>query len=99
LNDSIQYVKIEKGLYVQGENKYVDNQIFKTKEEPTPSAEYPAVFVIGKMLKNTPENYTDVRGLVTADYQEFLEKEWIAALRAKYQVTVDQNILKTVKKN
>jgi peptidyl-prolyl cis-trans isomerase SurA len=51
------------------------------------------------MLKNTPENYTDVRGLVTADYQEFLEKEWIAALRAKYQVTVDQNILKTVKKN
>jgi len=37
--------------------------------------------------------------LVTADYQEFLEQEWIKALRAKYPVTVDQNILKTVKKN
>jgi len=36
---------------------------------------------------------------VTADYQEYLEQEWIKALKAKYSVNVDQNILKTVKKN
>ncbi|MEI7504834.1 MAG: hypothetical protein WCJ61_16285, partial [Paludibacter sp.] len=94
-----QYVKIDKGLYVQGENKVVDNQIFKTKDAYTPAAEYPYVFVVGKMLKNTPEDYTDVRGLVTADYQEFLEKEWIKSLRAKYPYTVNQEVLKTVKKN
>jgi len=99
LNDSIQYVKIEKGLFVQGENKVVDNKVFKTKEEYKPAEDYPFVFVAGKKLKKTPEDYTDVRGLVTADYQEYLEKEWIKALRAKYTVTVDQNILKTVKKN
>lgn len=99
LNDSIQYVKIEKGLYVQGENKMVDNLVFKTKEKPTMTAEYPYVFVTGKMLKFTPEDYSDVRGLVTADYQEYLEKEWIAALRAKYPVQVNQEVLKTVKKN
>lgn len=99
LNDSIQYVKIEKGLYVQGENKAVDNQIFKTKEKYVLSTDYPYFFVAGKMLKNKPENYTDVRGLVTADYQEYLEQEWIKALRAKYLVKVDQNVLKTVKKN
>ena len=51
------------------------------------------------MLKNIPEDYNDVRGLVTADYQEFLEKEWIKTLRGKYPVSVDQNILKTVKTN
>ncbi|MEI8087744.1 MAG: peptidylprolyl isomerase [Paludibacter sp.] len=99
LNDSVQYVKIDKGLYVQGENKVVDNQIFKTKDVYTPTAEYPYVFVVGKMLKNTPEDYTDVRGLVTADYQEFLEKEWIKSLRNKYPYTVNQEVLKTVKKN
>ena len=99
LNDSIQHVKIEKGLYVQGENKVIDNQVFNTKEPVVPSVDYPFVFVTGKMLKNTPEDYSDVRGLVTADYQEFLEKEWIKSLRAKYPVEVDQNILKTVKKN
>ena len=99
LNDSIQYVKIDKGLYVKGENKIIDSKIFKSKEVVSPSADYPFVFVNGKLLKNTPEDYSDVRGLVTADYQEFLEKEWIKALRAKYKVIVDQNILKSVKKN
>ena len=99
LNDSIQYVKVEKGLFVQGENKVVDDQIFKTKEKYVPSKDYPFFFVSGKLLKNKPEDYTDVRGLVTADYQEFLEREWIKALRAKYPVNVDQNVLKTVKKN
>ena len=99
LNDSIQYVKVEKGLFVKGENKVIDKEVFKSKEKLAPSNEYPFVFISGKMLKKTPENYTDVRGLVTADYQEFLEKEWIKALRAKYKVIVDQNVLKTVKKN
>ena len=99
LNDSIQHVKIDKGLYVQGDNKVVDNQIFKTKDKFIPGADYPYVFVVGKMLKNKPEDYTDVRGLVTADYQEFLEKEWIKTIRAKYPVKVDQDVLKTVKKN
>ena len=99
LNDSIQYVKVEKGLYVQGDNKVVDDQIFKSKEKYAPAKEYPFFFVSGKLLKNKPEDYSDVRGLVTADYQEFLEREWIKALRAKYPVNVDQNVLKTVKKN
>jgi len=99
LNDSIQYVKIDKGLYVQGENKAVDKFVFKTKDKFVPATDYPFVFTAGKVLKKTPEDYTDVRGLVTADYQEYLEKEWIQALRAKYTVSVDQNILKTVKKN
>jgi len=99
LNDSVQYVKIEKGLYVKGENKVIDNKIFKTTEKLVPATDYPFVFVEGKLLKNIPEDYTDVRGLVTADYQEYLEKEWIKTLRAKYPVAVDQNILKTVKKN
>jgi peptidyl-prolyl cis-trans isomerase SurA len=99
LNDSIQHVKVEKGLYVQGDNKVVDDKIFNTKVKYVPTKDYPFFFVSGKLLKNKPEDYTDVRGLVTADYQEFLEREWIKALRAKYPVNVDQNVLKTVKKN
>lgn len=99
LNDSIQYVKVEKGLFVQGDNKYVDRDIFKSKEKINPDEEYPFVFVVGKNLKNTPESYVDVRGLVTADYQEYLEKEWIKALRERYKVVVDEKVLKTVKKN
>ncbi len=99
LNDSIQYVKIDKGIYAQGENKYVDKFIFKSKAPLTPSEEFPYVFVTGKNLKFMPEDYTDVRGLVTADYQEYLEKEWIEMLLKKYPVVINQDVLKTVKKN
>ena len=99
LNDSIQYVKIEKGLYVKGDNPVVDNQVFKVKESYEPAEDYPYVFVSGKLLKKYPECYTDVRGLVTADYQTYLEKEWIKALRAKYPVVVNEEVVATVKQN
>ena len=85
-------------MYVLGDNKIVDNQVFKTKDKLVPSKDYPLSFVVGKLIAK-PEDYTDVRGLVTADYQEFLEKEWIKSLRSKYEVKVNDEILKIVKKN
>lgn len=99
LNDSIQHVKIEKNIFVQGDNKQVDKLAFKSKAVVEADKDYPFVFVSGKMLKTLPEDYTDVRGLVTADYQEYLEKEWIAKLRTKFTVEIDKKILETVKKN
>jgi peptidyl-prolyl cis-trans isomerase SurA len=39
----------------------------------------------------------EARGLVTSDYQNFLEKEWITNLRQKYSVNVDRAVLGTVK--
>ena len=99
LNDSIQYVKIEKNLYVQGDNKQVDKLVFKSKAVVEADKDYPFVFVTGKLLKTLPEDYTDVRGLVTADYQEFLEKQWIASLRQKYPVEIEKKVLEMVKQN
>jgi peptidyl-prolyl cis-trans isomerase SurA len=99
LNDSIVNVKFDKGLFVQGDNVFVDYYSFKTGDQPVSDANFPYAYVAGKMLNYTPEEYTDVRGLVTADYQEYLEKAWIAALRAKYPVKVNQKVLSTVRKN
>jgi len=99
LNDSVVNVKIERGLFVQGDNKHVDREIFKTNTEITTDPQFPYVFVTGKMLYHTPEDYTDVRGLVTADYQEFLEKQWVEYLRKKYVVKIDEKVLRTIKQN
>ncbi|MFV0391549.1 MAG: peptidylprolyl isomerase [Paludibacteraceae bacterium] len=98
LNDSIQYVKTEKGLWAEGENPVIDGKIFK-KSKYTPTEEYPFYFISGKKLGTKPENYTDVRGTVTADYQDYLEKTWISHLRREYPVSIDEKVLKTVKKN
>lgn len=98
LNDSVINVRVEKGLYVQGDNKWVDKYIFKQNVNAEESSDLPFVFVTGTLLES-PEEYTDVRGLVTADYQEYLEKEWISALREKYPVEINKKVLKTVREN
>ena len=43
------------------------------------------------------ENELDsVRGMVIADYQQYLEKKWIKQLRDKYNVWVNRELLKTI---
>ncbi|MBL7939086.1 MAG: peptidylprolyl isomerase [Flavobacteriales bacterium] len=44
-----------------------------------------------------PKTLEEARGLITAAYQDSLEKAWIAELRAKYPVTVDQDVLYSIK--
>ena len=63
-----------------------------------PLKDYPIDAVFGKVLK-APKDYTDVRGQVTADYQDMLEKEWVARLREKYPVEVYNNVVATVNKH
>ncbi len=95
--DSTQYVRFEKGLWKKGMNAAVDKYGFKDKKaEYTPTEEFPYVFTIGKKLK-APKEYTDERGKVTSDYQDYLEKEWIKALRAKYEVVVNEEVLQSIK--
>lgn len=96
LNDSISRIKIDKGLFSKGENKAIDGKVFKG-EEFVPESKYPIVFVSGKLLKTGPEEFSDVRGLVTSDYQNYLEEKWLKELNQKYKIVVNEDVLKTVK--
>ena len=97
--DSVIRIRVEKGLFKQGDNPLVDKEIFKQNTTVTPVEGYPIDAVFGKVLKKGPEDYTDVRGQVTADYQDMLEKNWVTDLRRRYPVTVNQDVLKTVNKH
>ena len=89
-------IKIENGLYAKGTNKLIDNEIFNLKTTYT-NDKYPFAFCVGKLV-NEPESFKDVKGPVTADYQNYLEDRWVAQLRKKYNVVIFQDVLKTVKK-
>ena len=95
-NDSVLRIRVEKGIFKKGDNGLVDSLVFKSKAFVKSFDGYPIKATYGKLLKKGPEEYTDVRGLVTADYQDMLEKEWVAGLRKKYPVVVDETVLKTV---
>ena len=98
-NDSVIRIRVEKGIFKKGDNALIDREIFKKDTVVQALKDYPIDAVYGKLLKKRPEDYTDVKGLVTADYQDALEKDWVAALRRKYAVTVNQDVLKTVNKH
>lgn len=97
-NDSIIRIRVEKGIFKQGDNPLVDREVFKQDSKVTPLNDYPIDAVYGKKIK-APQNYEDVRGLVVTDYQEQLEQEWLAALRKKYAVNINAEVLKTVNKH
>ena len=93
--DTVRAVRIQRGVFAQGDNAWVDHYSFNASA-PATDKTYPVVFTSGKMLKKYPEAYTDVRGQVTADYQTYLEKVWIKALNRKYPVVIYKDNLKTV---
>lgn len=86
------YLKV--GLFAKGNNEAVDANIFKSAEYK--SEKYPFVVLTGS-LTNTPENYREVKGPVTADYQNQLEIEWVKSLREKYPVVINQDVLDSIK--
>ena len=94
--DSVIRIRVEKGIFKKGDNALIDSVEFKVDTIAKHLKDYPINATYGKMLKNGPEEYTDVRGLVVADLQEELEKEWVAQLRRKYTWSVDDAVLKTV---
>ena len=96
--DSVTYVKAQRGLWEQGKNAAVDKFGLKIKKaEFAPSEELPYVVCVGKKIK-APATWDDEKGKVTTDYQDFLEAQWIKALRAKYPVVVNQEVWEKIKK-
>lgn len=98
-NDSVIRIRVEKGIFKKGDNAFIDKMVFKKDTTVNSIEGYPIDAVHGKLLKKGPEDYTDVKNLVVADYQDMLEKEWVAALRKRYTYEVNSEVLKTVNKH
>lgn len=97
--DSQLNLQIESRLFSKGDNEFVDkswklgisNDIISEKDKKV------IIVSVNKVVPPGPKSYQDAKGMVTADYQNYLEKEWIAELKKKYPVTIDKNVLSTVK--
>jgi len=92
-------VSVENITYLKGENKNVDSN-WKTgvaeKDIKDDKENKVLVIVVNKILPKAPKTIAECRGAVTADYQVYLEKEWLIYLKNKYAVKVDQAVLNTV---
>ena len=93
--DSVRTVRVEVGIFAIGDNAFVDKAAFGQGEGGKLRRGFVVSDVVGKVIE-TPETYKDVKGLVTNDYQKYLEDKWVKSLRKKYKVKVDKTVLKTV---
>ncbi|MDB4060471.1 peptidylprolyl isomerase [Vicingaceae bacterium] len=91
-------LRYETKKYLKGENEIVDQVKWEKgiSENVTLNGRFHFV-KIKEVIEPTYKTLEDSRGLITSDYQNFLEKEWIQSLRSKNKLEVDKKILKELK--
>ena len=91
-------LRYETKKYLKGENEIVDQVKWEKGISENISLNGRVHFVqIEEVIEPTYKALDDSRGLITSDYQNFLEKEWIESLRSKNKFEVDKKILKELK--
>lgn len=96
--DSQLNLQVETKIFNKGENEYVDKNWNPGTSADIKSKDNKILIVItNKLLKPEPKSYLDSKGMVTADYQTQLEKEWIESLKKKYPVSIDKSVLASIK--
>lgn len=51
------------------------------------------VVKVAAVLAPAPKEYNEAKGLATSDYQTFLEKKWLEALRSKHKIVINEDVL------
>lgn len=90
-------IKIEKHLTAKEDNNAIVNEFVFNGPKATRDQKYPTCFVLEGKVIEQPEEAADVKGQVTTDYQNQLEKEWVKELKSKYKVKINKKVLKLVK--
>jgi peptidyl-prolyl cis-trans isomerase SurA len=96
--DTTLNILVETAKFSPGDSPIVDKVKWKTGLSPMVDSPSGPSFVFGyEILEPEPKTLQEAKGIVTADYQTFLEQEWIKELKAKYQVIVYEEVLSTLK--
>jgi peptidyl-prolyl cis-trans isomerase SurA len=93
-----QVITVDSGKFSKGDNHIVD--VIRWKKGfagPVVLDNQNGYAKVIEVLDPEPKTIDEARGLITADYQNFLEKAWIKELRSKYEVNVNDSILEQIR--
>ena len=85
----------ENRLLEAGDHSLIENMDWsKDRLSEVQTKDGKSLFLVNnKVLKPSAKEMDECRGLITADYQNYLEKKWIESLRMKYPVKVNEELL------
>ena len=91
-------LRVEADKYEKDEEEILKNVAWeKGLQGPFKDGDNQVFVLVKDVLKPEPRTLKEARGLVTAEYQNHLEKEWIKELRGKYKFTANEELLKLIK--
>jgi peptidyl-prolyl cis-trans isomerase SurA len=101
--DSTQ-IQADSGRYELGAIPVIDRTIFRDGLITLPvinKNDGTAVFaqIIKVYPGNEPKNFQDARGMVINDYQNYLEAKWVAELKKKYPVKINEKVFDSLLHN
>lgn len=96
--DSTTILSTDRRKFSRGDNAFIDEIEWKPGfSTETKTGEKTTMIFVHQVLSPEPKKLNEARGIVTADYQNFLEQEWIRELRAKYPYEVNHEVLSSIK--
>jgi peptidyl-prolyl cis-trans isomerase SurA len=94
INDPLS-LQIQSKKYTKGDNQFIDSVNWKVGILSDIKLEDGLIIVIEihELLEATHKVLNETRGKVISDYQNELETEWISALKKKYKVSINTDVL------
>ncbi|MHC1776646.1 MAG: peptidylprolyl isomerase [Lentimicrobium sp.] len=95
--DSTSVLSIDRRKFLKGENPLIDEIDWKPGiSTETVASDKATMIMVHEVINPEPKKLNEARGIITADYQNYLEQEWIKELRAKYPFEVNKEVLSSI---
>ena len=94
------HVSVIEGKYERGQYDVVDKIDWKpglTSINKLNDSSYQFILV-KQIVQPEPKSLKEAKGYIVSDYQEYLEKTWLEALRNKYPIKLDESVFKSLVK-
>ena len=98
-SDGKQHVELDGGTYSEEDRPLLAQ--FNWKKENINTTDLmvngkPVVVKVNKFIPSGPKKLSEARGVITSDYQSYLEKTWIESLRKGHQINIHKEVLYTI---
>jgi peptidyl-prolyl cis-trans isomerase SurA len=96
--DSKSKVSVISGKYEKGQYELIDKTDWLPGIKPNIINADSSITIINikQIVGPEPKLLNEAKGYIVSDYQEYLEKNWIEALKAKYPIVVNQDVLRSL---
>jgi peptidyl-prolyl cis-trans isomerase SurA len=93
-------LKVEEGKFERSYNEFTGKASWAVGITDDMTVGKSIVFAnIKRIIAPEPKQLTEIRGIVTSEYQTQLEKDWIQSLMKKHSIVINEDVVKSIIKN